>query len=165
MTSAPDPNVGDEGDLREITGYRVRRSRPGAAAGATRLGASVWEIEPGQAAYPYHFHYVDEELIVVLAGRPLLRDAQGWRRLEEGAVVAFPTGKEGGHQLVNDGDTAVRVLSVSTAGGPEVVVYPEMEKLVAFAAGPGAEPSIFPLDAAVPFDPAAFPTPSWPEID
>ena len=35
-----------------------------------RLGASIWEVEPGEAAYPYHYHLGEEELLVVLLGRP-----------------------------------------------------------------------------------------------
>jgi hypothetical protein len=53
-------------------------------AGAQRLGLSLWELLPGEAAYPYHFHLVDEELVVVLEGRPSLRTPDGWRDLERG---------------------------------------------------------------------------------
>ena len=66
------------GDERPA-GFRARRAR---------LGASLWELPPGEAAYPYHFHHAEEELIVVLAGRPLLRTPAGRRRLEQGEVVA-----------------------------------------------------------------------------
>src|ERR1700727_6342 len=79
-------------------GFEARRAFVVRAAGSQRLGASVWELEPGQAAYPYHAHLGEEELIVVLAGRPSLRTPDGWRELEPGEAVAFPRGEEGAHQ-------------------------------------------------------------------
>ena len=68
---------------RERDGFRSLRWHVGDDAGSQRLGASLWEVPPGEAAYPYHWHYVDEELIVVLAGRPSLRTPAGWRELAE----------------------------------------------------------------------------------
>ena len=30
------------------------------------LGLSLWELPPGEAAYPYHYHLAEEELVFVL---------------------------------------------------------------------------------------------------
>ena len=114
---------------REHPGFDCRRARIGRQAGAERLGASVWEVPPGQAAYPYHFHYAEEELLFVLAGRPSLRTPEGWRELAPGDAVAFPVGERGAHQLVNRGEDAVRLLVVSPAGVPEICVYPDSGKV------------------------------------
>lgn len=128
------PNVNDPrfDEPREQEGFRALRSRIGRQAGAQRLGASLWELEPGEAAYPYHFHYTEEELVLVLEGRPSLRTPEGWRELSEGEVVAFPRGERGGHQLVNRGSARVRFFSVSTNGEPDLVVYPDSGKLGAY---------------------------------
>jgi uncharacterized cupin superfamily protein len=128
------PNINDPDfdEPREHDGFRALRARIARQAGAERLGVSLWELEPGQAAYPYHFHYTEEELVVVLAGRPSLRSPAGWRELETGEVVALPRGQEGAHQLVNRGEQTVRFLSFSTSGEPDVVVYPDSGKLGAF---------------------------------
>jgi uncharacterized cupin superfamily protein len=104
----------------------------GRQAGSERLGVSLWAVPPGQAAYPYHWHYVEEELIVVLEGTPSLRTPGGTRRLEEGEVVVFPTGEEGGHQIANDTDGDVRFLAFSTQGEPDIVMYPESGKVGVF---------------------------------
>ena len=117
---------------RERDGFRALRARIGRQAGSERLGLSLWELPPGQAAYPYHFHYTEEELVVVLAGRPSLRSSEGWRELAEGEVVAFPRGEDGGHQLVNRTGETVRFLALSTSGEPDVVSYPDSGKLGAF---------------------------------
>ena len=128
---APTPNVFDPefDERREHPGFSVRRARIGRQAGCARLGASVWEIPPGQAAYPYHAHLGEEELIVVLAGRPSLRTPRGWRGLEPGEVVAFPRGEDGAHQLANRTEEHVRLLALSTNGEPDIVLYGDAGKV------------------------------------
>lgn len=117
---------------RERDGFRCRRARIGRQAGTERLGASLWALPPGQAAYPYHWHYTEEELILVLEGEPLLRTPSGTRRLARGEVVSFPTGERGAHQVVNDTEQEVRFLALSTQGEPDIVMYPESQKLGVF---------------------------------
>jgi len=109
--------------------YDCRRAFIGRAAGSERLGASVWELEAGRAAYPYHAHLAEEELVVVLSGRPSLRTPAGWRELEPGETVAFPRGEQGAHQLVNRSSEPARFLAVSTNGEPDIVLYPDEDKL------------------------------------
>jgi len=114
---------------REHPGFCVRRARLGRQVGSQRLGASLWDLPPGETAYPYHAHLGEEELIVVLAGRPSLRTPAGWRELEQGEVVAFPRGEEGAHQLANRSPTTVRFLAFSTNGEPDIVLYPDAGKV------------------------------------
>ena len=44
----------DDGQDRE--GFSYKRSRIGRQAGGRKLGASVYEIEPGSAPFPNHWH-------------------------------------------------------------------------------------------------------------
>ena len=46
-------------------GFSWRRARLGRQAGGERLGASLFELPPGQAAFPLHFHLANEELLIV----------------------------------------------------------------------------------------------------
>jgi uncharacterized cupin superfamily protein len=136
---------------REHDGYRAQRARLSRQAGAERLGMSLWEVPAGEAAYPYHFHYTEEELLVVLEGRPSLRTPEGWRELEQGEVVSCPRGEGGGHQIVNRTDQTVRFLSISTSGEPDIVAYPDSGKLGAFERLPqgGGLSELFRLSEAV----------------
>lgn len=116
---------------REHEGFRARRARIGRQLGTERVGLSLWEIPPGEAAYPYHFHLGEEEVLVVLEGTPTLRDPAGRRRIPRGEVLRFPTGEEGAHQLLNEGEETVRLLAISTHGAPDIVVYPDSGKISA----------------------------------
>jgi len=112
----------------------------GRQAGARELGASVFELPSGASTFPLHAHHANEELLVVLAGRPTLRTIDGERELEEGDVVSFPTGRDGAHRVDNRTGAAVRVLVVSTMVGPDVVEHIESEKVYARSYAPGADP-------------------------
>jgi uncharacterized cupin superfamily protein len=132
------PNIfePDFDEIREQPGFDCRRARIGRQAGSERLGASVWDVPPGQAAYPYHFHYGEEELLFVLSGRPSLRTPEGWRDLEPGEAVAFLLGERGAHQVVNRTGEPVRLLVVSPSGIPEICVYPDSDKIGVFERTP-----------------------------
>lgn len=116
-------------DRHAPDGFCDYRAFLGKQAGAERLGMSLWELQPGEAAYPYHFHLTDEELLVVLEGEPSLRTPDGWRELERGEVVSFHRGQRGGHQLVNWTDAPVRFLTFSEISGSYTVAYPDSRKL------------------------------------
>lgn len=110
-------------------GFRSRRARIGYELGTEMIGCSLWELPAGEAAYPYHFHYSDEELVIVLSGRPTLRTPEGTRELEEGEALRFPLGEEGAHQIYNQTEETVTFLAVSSHGRPDVIVYPDADKI------------------------------------
>lgn len=122
------PNIFDPefDEVVEKDGYTKRRAWLARQAGAERLGASVWDIEPGAPAYRYHFHYGEEEMVVVISGRPTLRTPEGTRQLEPGELLSFKVGPEGAHQLLNETDETVRILSISTKNELDSVVYPDL---------------------------------------
>jgi uncharacterized cupin superfamily protein len=110
---------------RDEPPYRWRRSRIGRQTGARQLGASLFELPPGAHSFPLHIHYANEEMLVVIAGRPTMDTLEGKRVLEQGEVVALPAGREGAHRVVNDTDEPVRVLLVSTMHAPDINEFPE----------------------------------------
>src|SRR5213078_1647348 len=110
-------------------GFRSRRARIGRELGSELIGCSVWEVPPGEGAYPYHFHYSDEEIVIVWSGRPTLRTPEEVRELNEGEVVHFPVGEGGAHQILNRTPEPVTFIALSSSGRPDVVVYPDSEKV------------------------------------
>lgn len=98
-------------------------ARPVVRSASNRLGASIWEFQPGSTQFVYHFHHGSEELLIVLRGQPTVRMHDGDHALAEGDVLPFPAGPEGGHQIRNDDETA-RVLIVAAHSDPDVAEYP-----------------------------------------
>jgi uncharacterized cupin superfamily protein len=96
------------------------------------LGATVYELDPGDFVV-YHFHHASEELLIVLDGRPTLRTPDGERRLARGDVVHFPVGPDGAHALRNESAESVRYVMASTLRSPEVAEYPDLKQITAQA--------------------------------
>ena len=125
-------------DPLEATADGIRVLRVAERAGAEHLGASVYELQPGDEMV-FHYHIQREELLIVLSGELSLRTATGWERLSEGEVVAFPRGERGAHGYRNDSDTRVRVLMTSEMTGPNISVYPDKNQVGIFDAGERAQ--------------------------
>jgi uncharacterized cupin superfamily protein len=100
--------------------------------GATKVGATVYELPPGQSSFPYHYEYGCEEWLLVAAGRPTLRHPGGEDELEPGDLVCFPEGPEGAHKVTNGTDKTVRIMILSTKASPALAVYPDSDKLGVF---------------------------------
>jgi len=73
-------------------GFTWKRMRVGARLGADGLGLSVYELPPGQRAFPYHLHHANEELLVVLEGSLNVRGESGEETLRRGDAVLFSFG-------------------------------------------------------------------------
>jgi uncharacterized cupin superfamily protein len=128
---------------REDAPLRGRTAGVGALAGAERLGATLYEIDPGQNGSPFHLHHANEELIIVLSGRPTLRTLNGSRVLAPGDVVACLAGRAGAHQLQNKTDTPVRALVVSTMIYPETAEMLDSDKILVITHPPGTSERLF----------------------
>ncbi len=150
----PDPNVLDPSWDAELLDapFHLRAARVGAHAGATELGATLYELEPGGRVSPLHLHHGNEELLVVLAGAPELRTPGGIRSLDPGAVVAFPAGPDGAHAVRNPGPGPARVLLVSTMRFPDVAEHLDTGATLTIT-GP-AEGRVFPDGSDVPVEEA-----------
>ena len=126
------PNVFDSDWEHELAvgDMVLRATRVGQQAGARALGAALYEVEAGSGVSPYHVHHANEELLLVLAGRPTVRTPDGERELRAGDLVAFPAGPDGAHRVDNRADEPARVLLVSTMVAPDVVEHPDSRKVL-----------------------------------
>ena len=136
MTNIFDPGWDAEEDRPP---FKWRRARLGRQAGSQKLGASLYELPPGASTWPMHIHHANEELIIILAGRPTLRSLEGERVLEPGEIVACPAGRGGAHRIDNPTAESARLLVVSTMIAPELNEYPDSGKLWGLGFAPGGE--------------------------
>ena len=69
-------------------GFQWRRARLAREAGGEHLGASLFELPPGQALYPMHYHLGNEELLhVTVDGREIVAIVDSSHRVRPGDVV------------------------------------------------------------------------------
>jgi uncharacterized cupin superfamily protein len=124
-----------EYDDSDPAGFRAGVARLGPALAASVLGASVYEVPPGQTICPYHYEHSEEEWLLVLEGRPMLRHPEGEDELEPWDLVCFPKGPGGAHAVRNDGEQPARVLMFSNVEHPAVTVYPDSDKVGVWTEG------------------------------
>ena len=118
-----------EYDETDPDGYRAGMARFGPQLGASQLGASLYELPPGQSICPYHYEYPEEEWLAVVSGRVTLRHPDGEEELGQGDVVCFPPGPDGAHKVTCLGEEPARVLMLSTKQTPAIAVYPDSGKV------------------------------------
>jgi len=117
----------------EGSAFGGRRQRVGMHVGAQRLGYSFFTVPPGKAAFPYHTHNGNEEMIYVIGGEGILRFSNEEITVSAGTVVACPPGSDYPHQLINTGAAELHYLVVSTMEYPDLSEYPDSNKVGAYA--------------------------------
>lgn len=114
--------------LYDSTGMRLA-----SGTAAHKLSASVDTVAPGMRSCPYHFHYAQEEMFVILQGSGTLRVAGEMLPLVTGDVIFIPAGAAYPHQIINTSAAPLQYLSIGTCEQPEIVEYPDSDKYQATA--------------------------------
>ncbi len=118
----------------ERPGYVWRRKH----VAGEHLGAGLIELPPGESTFPYYRDELgNDELLVVVAGRPTLRTPDGERELDAGDASSSRSGPDGAHKLTNRAGDTVRVLLVSNFALPRAAVQVDSGKIMV-RWGPGS---------------------------
>jgi uncharacterized cupin superfamily protein len=121
----------------------------GGALGSTATLMFIYDLAPGESSSPYHYEY-DEEWLLVVDGKVVLRAPDGEHTLERGDLVRFPPGPAGAHKVMNRSESPARTLLFSSARVPAVSVYPDSDKIGVWP-GDEADELIFKRGTAVPW--------------
>ncbi len=107
----------------------------------------VYEISPGKAAYPYHYHMKDEETFYIISGQGILRTPEGEKQVSAGDLLFFPAGSEGAHKLTNSSETEKLIyIDFDVIHDLDVAVYPDSGKIGVWGKGINR---VYPADADV----------------
>ena len=104
---------------------------------AQKMGASIDIVPPGKRSCPYHFHYAEEEMFIVLEGEGTLRVAGEMLPIRSGDTIFIPPGPEYPHQILNTSDQPLKYLSLSINAETEICEYPDSKKYLAFSRNKG----------------------------
>jgi uncharacterized cupin superfamily protein len=94
---------------------------------------SVYEVPPGKAAVPYHYHMRNEEVFFILSGKGLLKSPMGEREVTAGDFLYFPNNEKGAHKITNTSETVPLIYAdFDIRFDPEIAFYPDSDKVGIF---------------------------------
>jgi len=139
MHSKPIANLDDVEftDIEDNGYYTSRRAQFSAGIGARKLGYNLTVLPPGKAQCPFHNHWGEEEMFLILEGEGELRFGDQRYPIRPHDVIACPTGgRQVAHQIINTGTRTMRYLAVSNLVEIEACEYPDSDKVMVGADGP-----------------------------
>ena len=123
--------------------YEAQHAPLGQRLGSKKLGSQLVIVPPKKKAWPYHAHYVNEEMFFILAGEGLLRIGDKEYLLTSGDLISIPPGPAYAHQIINTSEELeLTYLSISTMEEPDIIVFPDSNKMTVVAGmPPGGDPA------------------------
>lgn len=110
--------------------YQGESGHMGNVIGSEKLGCRLMVVPPGKKGYPYHNHRGNEEMFYIIEGTGTYRYGENEYDLKKGDLVSAPAGGiETAHQIVNNSDFPLKYLAMSTMLTPDVIEYPETDKI------------------------------------
>ncbi|AQA17863.1 hypothetical protein BST95_06055 [Halioglobus japonicus] len=117
-------------------GFSASAARLGELLGMQRMGCGIVELAPGERGWPFHLHYGEEELFIVVEGSRTMRYDDGEHAIGPGDVLFTPPGDGTAHQIINTSDGPLRYLALSMHADPAMCYYPDSGKYAAYAQQP-----------------------------
>ncbi|PKL75160.1 MAG: cupin [Candidatus Melainabacteria bacterium HGW-Melainabacteria-1] len=117
--------------------YEAQSAKLGKRLGSRKLGSQLVIVPPGKKAWPYHAHFVNEEMFFILAGQGMIRMHDKEYLLSSGDLISIPPGPEYAHQIVNASqDEDLTYLAISTMEEPDIILYPDYNRISVIAGTP-----------------------------
>lgn len=89
-----------------------------------------YEIMPGHAAYPKHYHSYNTECFYIISGIGIVETMDSQINVKSGDIIVFPCGKKGMHKLTNTSKIDKLVyIDFDTTNSPDIVHYVDSEKI------------------------------------
>lgn len=108
--------------------FQADRAAVSSRIGASKLGYAVVRLAPGKRAWPYHSHYVSEEMFYILEGEGTLRHADEEYPLRAGDFICSPADPQQPHQIINTSDNEMSYIALSTQDQTDIFLYPDSNK-------------------------------------
>ena len=109
----------------EYTKYEVTERNP-----EHQCYVCLYEIPPGKASYPYHYHTANTEVFYIIKGSGVMETPEGRKTIKACDVIVCPPNGKGAHKIINTSTSEILTyLDCDTANSPDVVYYPESGKV------------------------------------
>jgi len=92
----------------------------------TQFGVNRVELAPGAWSTQKHWHRINDEVVIVIAGEVVAVTDEGEVTLRAGDCIAFKAGVENAHHLQNRSDAVAVFYDVGGSDPRDVSTFPEM---------------------------------------
>lgn len=120
--------------------FAARFAFIGQALGTDKIGINLTIVPPGKKAWPKHYHFINDELFVVLEGMGVLHFGDADYPLRPLDVINIKAGTGIPFQIENNGSTDLRYLALSTLIPADVFHYTDSDKYGVMANGAPLHP-------------------------
>ena len=108
-----------------VAGRWYRRLAP--QGGLTKMGVSHVTLKPGAWSSQRHWHAIEDEFVVMLAGEAVLVEDDGETVMRPGDCATFAAGERNGHHLQNRTDRDCVFIAVSAGDETDHGEYPDID--------------------------------------
>jgi uncharacterized cupin superfamily protein len=124
-------------ELYDLTNFKMRFRHLSKSMGTQpyKIGVAIEELLPGNQNNPAHFHTVEEEHVLILAGSLTVRVGKEFHVMTVGDYIRFPAGSPHEHCLYNHTEDVCRYIIIGDNDGNDVCVYPDSNKVGVTALG------------------------------
>jgi len=120
------------GDVRTKDGNTFTVKSVVAPPDANQCTIAFVEVDPGNYAFGYHYHEMNEEAFYIVSGEGIVRTPGGEIAVKAGDIITFPTGPKGAHVMRNSSETEKLIfIDFDTRNPAEIVHFPDLKKVMA----------------------------------
>ncbi|MDR0485736.1 MAG: cupin domain-containing protein [Elusimicrobiota bacterium] len=97
-----------------------------------RCAAAFVEVKPGNFAFSYHYHEINEEIFYIISGEGIVKTQKGEIKVKAGDAITFPAGAKGSHVIRNSSNTETLLyLDFGAVGKADIVHLLDSKKVMA----------------------------------
>jgi len=116
-------------------GIRYRHLTLASMGDDYRVGVAIEELNPGMRSNPAHYHFKEEEHVLVLEGTMTIRFGDERFAVKAGDYCCFPAGLRAGHGFINDSGAVCRYVILGENRPDDIAVYPDSNKVLVKSVG------------------------------
>ncbi len=114
----------------DYEGYEYNKYEVTERKDFSQIYVSFYEIMPGKAAFPKHYHSYNTECFYIIDGEGKIIGKNQEYLVKKGDTIVFPCGDEGTHKLVNTSNEKKLIyLDVDTTNSPDIIHYTDSNKI------------------------------------
>ena len=119
-----------DSNYKNVHGYEFNKYEVTQRKDFSQAYVCFYEIMPGKAAYPKHYHSYNTECFYIIDGEGIIETIDYKLKVKSGDVIVFPCGKNGLHKLTNTSDSKrLLYIDFDTTNSPDIIHYVDSDKI------------------------------------